>query len=62
MARPLPVQFEGATYHICTRENARARVFRGEKDQARFVELLAESAQRFEVLIFGFVLRVIIFI
>ena len=56
MARPLRVQFEGATYHICARGNARERVFRGEKDHARFVQLLAESAERFDVLIFGFVL------
>lgn len=56
MARPLRVEFEGAIYHLCARGNARERIFRGEKDQTRFVELLQESAQRFAVSIFCFVL------
>jgi putative transposase len=56
MARALRVQFEGATYHLCARGNARERIFRGEKDQAHFVGLLEESAQRFDVWIICFVL------
>ena len=56
MARPLRVQFEDAIYHLCARGNAGERIFRGEKDQARFVILLEESAERFAVSIFCFVL------
>ena len=56
MARPLRVQFEDAIYHLCARGNARERIFRGEKDQVRLVELLAESVERFEVALFAFVL------
>ena len=56
MARPLRVQFEDAIYHLCARGNARERIFRGEKDQARFVEFLEESARRFDVSPFCFVL------
>ena len=56
MARPLRVQFEDAIYHLCARGNARERIFRGAKDEARFVGLLQESARRFDVSIFCFVL------
>src|SRR5437763_2480073 len=56
MARPLRVQYADAIYHLCARGNARERIFRGEKDQAHFVELLEESAQRFAISIFCFVL------
>ena len=56
MARPLRVEFEGAVYHLCARGNARQPVFRDERDCARFLELLTESAQRFEAAILCFVL------
>ena len=56
MARPLRVEFEGAVYHLCARGNARQPVFRDERDCARFLELLTESAQRFEAAIVCFVL------
>jgi len=56
MARPLRVEFEEAVYHLCARGNARQRIFHNERDRARFVELLAESAQRFDAAILCFVL------
>jgi len=56
MARPLRVEFEDAIYHLCTRGNARQRVFWDDRDRARFLELLQESRRRFEVAIFCFVL------
>ena len=56
MARPLRVEFEDAIYHVCTRGNARQRTFWDNRDRSRFVELLAESARRFDVSIFCFVL------
>ena len=56
MARPLRVEFEGAVYHLSARGNARQPVFRDERDCARFLELLTESAQRFEAAILCFVL------
>jgi len=56
MARPLRVEFEGAVDHLCARGNARQPVFRDERDCARFLELLTESAQRFEAAILCFVL------
>jgi putative transposase len=56
MARPLRVEFEGAIYHLCTRGNARQRIFWDDRDRNGFVELLSESARRFDVSIFCFVL------
>src|SRR3954467_12877904 len=56
MARPLRVEFEDAIYHLWTRGNGRQAVFHDERDRARFVELLSESAQRFEAAILCFVL------
>jgi hypothetical protein len=37
-----------AIYQLCARGNARQAIFRDERDCARFLELLGESAQRFE--------------
>jgi hypothetical protein len=56
MARPLRIEFEDAIYHLCTRDNARQMIFRDERGYARFLELLGESAQRFEAAILCFVL------
>jgi putative transposase len=56
MARPLRVEFEDAIYHLCTRGNARQRIFWDDRDRSRFVELLTDSARRFGVSIFCFVL------
>jgi putative transposase len=56
MARRLRVEFEDAIYHLCARGNARQTVFRDEQDRVRFVELLSESAQRFEAAVLCFVL------
>jgi putative transposase len=49
MARPLRVEFEGALYHLTGRGNARQRIFADKKDCAKFVELLVESLQRYDV-------------
>ena len=56
MARPLRVEFEDAIYHLCARGNARQAVFHDDRDRVRFVELLSESAKRFEAAILCFVL------
>ena len=56
MARPLRIEFEDAIYHLCARGNARQAIFHGERDRARFVELLSESTKRFEAAILCFVL------
>jgi REP element-mobilizing transposase RayT len=56
MARPLRVEFENAIYHLYARGNAGQMVFCDERDYARFLKLLGESAQRFEAAILCFVL------
>lgn len=56
MARPLRVEFEGALYHLTGRGNARQRIFADEKDCARFVQLLIESLERYDVAVHGYVL------
>lgn len=56
MARPLRIEFEGATYHVLARGNARQRVFANDRDRSQFLELLVRSAERFEIAVHGFVL------
>ncbi len=56
MARPLRVEFEGAFYHLTGRGNARQRIFADEKDCAKFVQLVIESLERYDVALHGYVL------
>lgn len=56
MARALRLEFEGALYHLCARGNRRARIFADEKDCLRFLALLKESVDRYEVEIHAYVL------
>src|SRR6266446_439609 len=56
MARPLRVEFEGALYHLTGRGNARERIFSDDKDCARFVELLGQSLERYDVALQAYVL------
>src|SRR5438132_11567831 len=56
MARPLRIEYEGALYHLTGRGNERQRIFSGEDDHARFLELVAESLERYAVQLHAFVL------
>lgn len=56
MARPLRVEFEGALYHLTGRGNARQRIFADDKDCARFVELVVQSLERYDVAFHAYVL------
>ncbi len=56
MARPLRLEFAGATYHLLARGNERRRIFRGEGDREQFLALLERSCARYEVSLLGFVL------
>lgn len=49
MARPLRIQYPGAWYHVTCRGNARANIFRGDKDRRKFLALLEESTRDFSV-------------
>jgi hypothetical protein len=50
MARPIRVEYEGAVYHVTALGNERRRVFRDDQDRPRFVDTLAECADRSGVL------------
>ena len=53
MARPPRIQFEGACYHIFSRGNRRARIFRTDADYARFEEILLETMRWSGVLLYN---------
>ena len=47
MARPLRIEFEGATYHVTVRGNARRKIFLDDRDRERFLRRLAESVETY---------------
>lgn len=50
MARPLRVEFEGASYHVTARGNERREIFRDDQDRRRFLQTLGEACERFGLL------------
>ena len=56
MARPLRVQFPGATYHVTSRGNERRPIFRDDRDREKFLELLNEVVERFQWSLYAYVL------
>jgi REP element-mobilizing transposase RayT len=46
MARKLRLEYEGAVYHVISRGNYRADVFRGERTRAAFLKCLDEAARK----------------
>ena len=56
MARPLRVERPNARYHITVRGNERKAIYREERDRAHFLELLAESTERYRVRVHAYVL------
>lgn len=47
MARPLRIEYPGAVYHITSRGNAGARIFRDDQDRQSFLAVLDEVVQRY---------------
>jgi REP element-mobilizing transposase RayT len=41
---------------LCARDNERQKIFRDERDQKRFLELLEVSLKRYGIALYGFVL------
>ena len=56
MARPLRIEYEGASYHVMNRGNARRRVFHGDDGYALFVDKLGRAGETFRVLLRAFCL------
>jgi putative transposase len=49
MSKPRRIQFPGATYHVMSRGNRKARIFEDDKDRCEFLEILAFSLERHSV-------------
>jgi REP element-mobilizing transposase RayT len=43
MARPLRIEYEGAIYHVTSRENDRKKVFLSPTDYKKFLSYLSEG-------------------
>lgn len=56
MARPLRIQYPGAFYHITNRGNERKPIFRDDADRTRFLEILAQSVNIYQVVVHSFVM------
>jgi REP element-mobilizing transposase RayT len=56
MARAWRIEFAGALYHVLSRGNERRPIFADDRDRSRFLDLLAQSAERFDVEICAYVL------
>ncbi len=54
MARPLRIQYPGAVYHITCRGNARADIYKDNKDRKAFLELLRESQKIYSIIIYSY--------
>ena len=56
MARPLRLEYPGALFHVISRGNAKQEIFADERDRVRFLELLGESAERFDWILLAYAL------
>ncbi len=56
MSRPLRITYPGAVYHVMNRGGARKRVFAHHADYEVFLQLLADSHQRWEIEVLAYCL------
>lgn len=56
MARPLPVEYPGAFYHVVNRGNAGEKIFKSKRDREKFFEYLEKAVERFSIRIHTFCL------
>ena len=56
MARQLRIEFGGAVYHIMSRGNERAPLFKSDSDRVLFISTLKDSAELFRVEVMAYVL------
>jgi len=47
MARPICIEFEGALYHVTSREDRREAIYENDANRVRFLELLGPVASGF---------------
>ncbi|MFQ5903814.1 MAG: transposase [Candidatus Binatia bacterium] len=56
MGRPLRIEYPGALYHITSRGIERRRIFLGNSDRVKFLEILEDYHERYGILIHSYVL------
>ena len=56
MARPLPIAFQGAFYHVTARGNERKAVFKSKRDREKFLEYLETATERYQAVIHAYCL------
>jgi REP element-mobilizing transposase RayT len=56
MARSLRIQYPGAFYHVTCRGNERRKIFLDDDDRYRFLKLLAESLEIYQVVLYAYVM------
>ncbi|WGV98266.1 transposase [Vibrio sp. YMD68] len=56
MSRPLRIEYAGALYHVTSRGNARQPIYLDEADFTLFLEVLAETCERFNWVIHSYCL------
>ena len=56
MARPQRIEYEGAVYHVTIRGNERKAIFKDDNDRERFIKVMEDSVQRFDVRLYLFCL------
>ncbi|MBE0433533.1 transposase [candidate division WOR-3 bacterium] len=56
MARPLRIQFPGAHYHITCRGIERRRIYMDDGDRVKYLALLAESLETYQVVLYAYVM------
>ena len=56
MVRPLRIQYPGAVYHVTSRGNERKAIFSDDDDRFRFLDILSQSVETYEIKLHGFVL------
>jgi len=49
MARPPRIKFPGATYHVMSRGNRKARIFEDDRDRRTFLEIVHDAVERHQV-------------
>lgn len=56
MSRPLRIEYEGAWYHVMNRGRRSERIFEDRKDYLRFIDLLKDATESWDVRISAFCL------
>jgi REP element-mobilizing transposase RayT len=56
MARPLRIQFPGAFYHITCRGIERRRIYADDNDRHKFLALLTDSLETYQVVLYAYIL------